>query len=80
MDTFLQDFRYAARTVSRARVLAVTVVATLGVGIAATTTMLSVVHAALIRPVPFDEPERLVMLNVADSGRVVNFRAGLNGQ
>ena len=64
MDTFLQDFRYAARTVSRAPVLAVTVIATLGVGIAATTTMFSVVYAALIRSVPFDEPGRLVMLNV----------------
>ena len=46
------------------RGLAVLVILTLAIGIAATTTMFSVVYAALMRPVPFDRPEQLAMLNV----------------
>lgn len=48
----------------RMRGLAVVVTVTLGTGIAATTTMFSVVYAALLRPLPFDRPGELAILNV----------------
>jgi putative ABC transport system permease protein len=62
MDGLLQDLRYAVRGLARMRGVAVLAIATLAVGIGATTTMFSVVDAALLRPVPFDEPDRLVIL------------------
>ena len=62
MDSFFQDLRYAARTLGRARGMAVVAVLTLALGIGATTTVFSVVYAALLRPLPFAEPDRLVIL------------------
>jgi putative ABC transport system permease protein len=44
------------------RSVAVVVVASLSLGIAATTTMFSAAYAALLRPVPFADPERLLLL------------------
>ena len=64
MGTFFQDVRYAIRTMVRMRGFAVVVILSLGVGIAATTTMFGVAYAALIRPLPFARPDQLAMLNV----------------
>jgi putative ABC transport system permease protein len=58
------DFRYAARSLARMRSGAAVAILTLALGIGATTTMFSVVYAALLRPLPFAEPDRLVMLHV----------------
>ncbi len=44
------------------RGVAIVAIATLALGIAATTTMFSAVYAALLRPLPFDDPDRLVIL------------------
>jgi putative ABC transport system permease protein len=60
----LQDLRYAIRAVSRMRGAAALIIGTLAVGIAATTTMFSVVYATLLRPLPFRDPDRLLMLFV----------------
>jgi putative ABC transport system permease protein len=64
MDSILQDLRYAVRGFSRARSLALVAILTLALGIGAATTMFSVVYAALLRPLPFAEPDRIVMLFV----------------
>jgi putative ABC transport system permease protein len=44
------------------RSVAIVVIASLALGIAATTTMFSAAYAALLRPLPFAKPERLVLL------------------
>jgi putative ABC transport system permease protein len=44
------------------RIVAVVVIASLALGIAGTTTMFSAAYAALLRPLPFTEPDRLVVL------------------
>ena len=44
------------------RGVAAVAIVTLALGIAATTTMFSAVYAALLRPLPFDDPDRLVIL------------------
>ena len=49
MAGFARDLRYAVRTLARMRAVAVLAIATLALGIGATTTMFSVVHAMLLR-------------------------------
>jgi putative ABC transport system permease protein len=61
MTAFWQDVRYAVRTLRAMRGSAVVAMLTLALGIGATTTMFSVVYAALLRPIPFSEPDRIVM-------------------
>src|SRR5215213_4708580 len=62
MDTFLQDVRYAFRTLSRSRMFALIAVSCLGLGIGVNTTIFSVVNAVLLRPFDFRDPERLVVI------------------
>jgi len=62
MDTVARDLRYAVRTLLRMQGVAVVAILTLALGIGATTTMFSVVHALLLRPPPFADPDRLVIL------------------
>lgn len=60
MAIFLQDLRQAWRIVTRNRGLAAVIVATLALGIGATTAIFSVVDRLILRPLPFQEAERLV--------------------
>jgi putative ABC transport system permease protein len=62
MDTLQQDLRYALRGLMRMRGVALVAIATLALGIGATTTMFSVVYATLLRPPPFSDPDRLAIL------------------
>jgi putative ABC transport system permease protein len=62
VDTLAYDVRYAIRALLRIRRITATAILTLALGVGATTTMFSVTYAALMRPLPFAEPERLVML------------------
>src|SRR5712692_8876239 len=64
VDRLIQDVRFALRMLLRMRGLAIVATLTLGLGIAATTTMFSVVYAALLRPLPFVHPDELAMLYV----------------
>ena len=58
MDTVMQDLRYAFRSLRRMRGSAAVAVLTLALGIGGTTTVFSVVYAALLRPLPFAEIPR----------------------
>ena len=58
----MNDLLYSVRTLSRMRGVAVIAIATLALGIAATTTMFSAAYAALLRPLPFADPDRVVLL------------------
>ena len=58
----MTDLRYSVRSLLRMGGVGVVAVATLALGIAATTTMFSAASAALLRPVPFSDPDRLVLL------------------
>src|SRR5436309_9532665 len=62
MDTVLHDVRFAWRSLVRMRGAAVVIGLTMAIGIGATTAIFSVVYAALLRPVPFEDPDRIVML------------------
>jgi predicted permease len=61
---FLHDLRLALRGLGRARGFTTVVVLTLALGTGASSVMFSVLRAALLRPPPFFEPDRLVVLFV----------------
>src|SRR5262245_21919087 len=62
MRALFADLRYALRVTSRTPSFAVAVVGMLALGIGANTTIFSIVNAVLLRPLPFEEPERLVRI------------------
>ena len=64
MGTVLQDVRYALRGFRRNWVFAVAVIATLAVGIGATTAVFSVVDRILFRALPYPHYDRLVSVGL----------------
>jgi predicted permease len=62
MSSFSSDLRFAFRTLRRSPAFAAIAILTLALGIGATTAIFSVVHAVLIRPLPYDHPEQLAIV------------------
>ncbi|HEX6051677.1 MAG TPA: ABC transporter permease, partial [Gemmatimonadaceae bacterium] len=66
-----QDVRYAARALRTSRGFAVAAILCTALGVGATATIFSAVHATLIRPLPFDDPDRLVAVYSALPARQI---------
>ena len=62
MYTLAHDLRSASRQLRKAPGFTLTVVVILALGIGATTAIFSLVEGILLRPLPFRNPERLVLL------------------
>jgi putative ABC transport system permease protein len=62
MQTFWQDLRHGARTLTRKAGFTLIAVITLGLGIGAVAAIFSVVDAVLLRPLPYKEPERIALV------------------
>ncbi|MEW5927749.1 MAG: ABC transporter permease [Gemmatimonadota bacterium] len=62
MEGVLQDVRYGARTLLKSPVFAATAILTIALGIGATVTIFTLVNAVLLRPLPVEDPDRLVAM------------------
>jgi predicted permease len=64
IESLWQDLRYAIRTLFRNPVFSVVALLTLAIGIGSTIAIFSVVHALLLKPLPYPDSDRLVRLVV----------------
>src|SRR5919112_5636233 len=62
MFDVMRDVRHAARRLTRTPMFTVATLITLALGIGANTAIFSIINSALLEPLPFREPERLVGL------------------
>ena len=62
LETMLTDLRYTARTLARTPGFAIMTIAVMAIGIGANAALFTVVHSVLLKPLPFRDPDRLVML------------------
>jgi putative ABC transport system permease protein len=62
MRRLIADVRYALRVMSRTPSFAVAVIGVMALGIGASTAIFGIVNAVLLRPLPFEEPERLMRI------------------
>ena len=69
VDTCLQDVRYGVRMLAKHPGFTTVAVLSLALGIVATSTIFSVLNAAVLRPLPFREPDRLVEIREVNAER-----------
>jgi putative ABC transport system permease protein len=63
MESFVQDIRYGVRSLRKAPGFTAVAALALALGIGANTVLFSVISFSLLRPLPFPEPERIVIFN-----------------
>src|SRR4029453_43486 len=63
MDSIIKDVRFALRGLAKRPAFAGLAVIILALTIAATTAIFTVVNSVLLRPLPFPEPENLLLIN-----------------
>lgn len=62
LESVWRDLRYGARTLLRTPGFSVTAIMVMALGIGSTTSLFTIVRSVLLRPLPFRDPDKLVML------------------
>jgi predicted permease len=62
LEKFLRDLRYGARTLTRSPGFSLTAILVMALGIGATTSLFTIVRSVLLKPLPFRDPDNLVMV------------------
>src|SRR5215472_8499803 len=62
MGRIVQEIRFAARSVTRSRLVSVLAVVAFALGIGVTTAVFSIFNGVLLAPLPFPQPDRLVLV------------------
>jgi putative ABC transport system permease protein len=75
MSTLLQDVRYAARVMRKTPLLTSVVFVTVALCVGANTAVFAVVQAALLRPLPYPNADRIVIATDLAPGAIVDWRA-----
>jgi predicted permease len=70
---FFRDFSYALRALRKTPSFAAIVIATLALAIGANAAVFSILHAVVLAPLPYDEPEQLIALTSTSNGVSVTF-------
>jgi predicted permease len=72
IEDFLADVRYALRMLRKNAAFSAVAILILALGIGVNTAVFSVVHAVLLRPLPYRDPGKLAMLWVTDTRTVIS--------
>lgn len=72
MEALKQDLTFAVRSLGKNPAFTVTVVIVLAFSIGVNTTIFSIVSAVLIRPLPYEDPDRFVMIRETDLKEVAD--------
>jgi hypothetical protein len=75
MRTLLADLAFALRQLIKHRVYAITAIVSMALGIAATAAVYSVLHAVLIDPFPYQDANRIAVINLHDKETKAPFRS-----
>jgi len=69
IEVFVQDARYGIRMLRKSPLFTAVAVTAIAIGIGANTAMFSLIDAILLRPLPYPEPQRLIVVGTQQRGR-----------